>query len=79
MFFHIRTQRNIYVLLSHTNKDNNSLGGTTMGRYNSQKPSGNKNSLPQTPKNLKIEPNRVDEEFSRELGLNVKIRPTRPK
>ena len=50
-----------------------------MGRANSQKPSGNKNTLPQTPKNLKIDPNRVDEEFSRELGLNVKIRPTRPK
>ncbi len=50
-----------------------------MGRYNSQKSSGNKNTLPQTPKNLKINPDRVDEEFSRELGLNVKIRPTRPK
>lgn len=52
-----------------------------MGRYNSQKSSGNKNSLPQTPKNLKIDPDHVNEEFSRELGLhsNVKIRPTRPK
>lgn len=51
-----------------------------MGRANSQKPSGNKNSLPQTPKNLKIEPSRIDEEFSRELfGERVKIRPTRPK
>lgn len=52
-----------------------------MGRYNAQHSSGNKNSLPQTPKNLKISPERVDEEFSRELGLNStpKIRPTRPK
>lgn len=50
-----------------------------MGRYNSQKSSGNKNSLPQTPKNLKIDSDHVDEEFSRELGLDVKIRPTRPK
>lgn len=50
-----------------------------MGRYNSQKSSANKNSLPQTPKNLKIEPDRVDAEFSRELGESGKIRPTRPK
>ena len=50
-----------------------------MGRYNSQKSSGTKNTLPQTPKNLKIQPDRVDEEFSHELGLNVKIRATRPK
>ena len=51
-----------------------------MGRANSQQSSGNKHALPQTPKNLKIEPSRVEEEFSRELfGEKVKIRPTRPK
>lgn len=50
-----------------------------MGRSNNQKPSSSKNSLPQTPKNLKIEPDRMDEEFSRELGESGKIRATRPK
>ena len=50
-----------------------------MGRANSQSPSKNKHSLPQTPKELKIAPNQVNEEFSRELGLTPKIRPTRPK
>ena len=57
-----------------------SLGGNIMGRPDNQNSSGNKNSLPQTPKSLKIEPNRVDEEFSRELGEREKkkIRPTRP-
>lgn len=49
-----------------------------MGRANSQQPSGNESSLPQTPKELKIDPKRVDEEFSRELGEYKKIRPTRP-
>ncbi|UAL50570.1 MULTISPECIES: YfhD family protein [Metabacillus] len=50
-----------------------------MGRSNNHKPSSSKNSLPQTPKNLKIEPDRVDDEFSRELGESGKIRATRPK
>jgi hypothetical protein len=57
-----------------------SLGGNNiMGRSNNQKSSSRKNSLPQTPENLKIEPDRVNEEFSRELGESEKIRPTRPK
>lgn len=38
-----------------------------MGRDNKQGKSNNKNSLPQTPKNQKIAPNQVKEEFSREL------------
>ncbi|MGP7817675.1 YfhD family protein [Niallia sp. 01092] len=49
-----------------------------MGRANNQVSSGNKNSLPQTPKNLKIAPNHVDEEFSRELGEKEKIKAPRP-
>ncbi|WP_163099896.1 YfhD family protein [Peribacillus alkalitolerans] len=52
-----------------------------MGRGNNHtSSSNNKGSLPQTPKNLKIDPNRVTEEFSNELadhgaareGLNKK-------
>ncbi|KIL45387.1 YfhD family protein [Jeotgalibacillus soli] len=40
-----------------------------MGRGNKHKSrSNNKNSLPQTPGNLKIEPANVSEEFSRELA-----------
>ncbi|WP_108669207.1 YfhD family protein [Peribacillus acanthi] len=40
-----------------------------MGRGNNHtSSSNNKNSLPQTPKNLKIEPNRVTEEFAEELA-----------
>ncbi|MFB7642403.1 YfhD family protein [Peribacillus butanolivorans] len=50
-----------------------------MGRSNNQKSSSRKKSLPQTPKNLKIEPERVNEEFSRELGESPKLRATRPK
>ncbi|MGE7765843.1 YfhD family protein [Peribacillus sp. NPDC096540] len=50
-----------------------------MGRSINQKSSSRKKSLPQTPKNLKIEPDRVNEEFSRELGESAKIRATRPK
>ncbi|MGG0413757.1 YfhD family protein [Peribacillus simplex] len=50
-----------------------------MGRSNNHKPSSSKKALPQTPENLKIEPGRVDEEFSRELGESGKIRATRPK
>ena len=50
-----------------------------MGRSNNHKPSSSKKALPQTPENLKIEPDRVDEEFSRELGESRKIRATRPK
>lgn len=45
-----------------------------MGRDNKQGKSKNKDSLPQTPKNQKIKPNEVQEEFSREfaeLGGNV--------
>ena len=38
-----------------------------MGRDNKQGQSHNKGSLPQTPKNQKIAPNKVDEEFSKEL------------
>lgn len=38
-----------------------------MGRDNKQGQSNNKGSLPQTPKNLKIVPSRVQEEFAREL------------
>jgi len=49
-----------------------------MGRANSQHPSANKNSLPQTPKELKIAPNQVNEEFSRELGEKDKLKPARP-
>ena len=39
-----------------------------MGRDDDKSSSNNKNSLPQTPKNLKIEPSRVQEEFSREFA-----------
>ncbi|MEG0260565.1 MAG: YfhD family protein [Lysinibacillus sp.] len=38
-----------------------------MGRDNKQGRSHNKASLPQTPKNQKIAPNKVREEFSEEL------------
>lgn len=38
-----------------------------MGRDNKQGQSSNKGSLPQTPKNQKIAPNKVKEEFSSEL------------
>ncbi|MEO4052008.1 YfhD family protein [Solibacillus sp. CAU 1738] len=38
-----------------------------MGRDNKQGKSNNKGSLPQTPKNQKIAPNKVQEEFSQEL------------
>ncbi|WP_169891104.1 hypothetical protein [Litchfieldia alkalitelluris] len=50
------------------------------GRQGGSKPASSKTSLPQTPANLKIEPERVDEEFARELGeTGNKIRATRPK
>lgn len=39
-----------------------------MGRDDNKSASNNKNSLPQTPKSLKIEPSRVQEEFSREFA-----------
>lgn len=40
-----------------------------MGRGNNQKTrDGNKGSLPQVPKNLKISPDGIDAEFSRELA-----------
>ncbi|WP_156313953.1 YfhD family protein [Lysinibacillus sp. ZYM-1] len=38
-----------------------------MGRDNKQGQSSNKGSLPQTPKNQKIAPNKVSEEFSQEF------------
>jgi len=38
-----------------------------MGRDNQNSSSNNKNSLPQTPKALKIVPGNVKDEFSREL------------
>ncbi|HWL24525.1 MAG TPA: hypothetical protein VNR38_12395 [Ureibacillus sp.] len=38
-----------------------------MGRDDSQGKSNNTRSLPQTPKNLKISPNKVHEEFAQEL------------
>ncbi|USK60806.1 YfhD family protein [Peribacillus asahii] len=50
-----------------------------MGRADTPATSSKKRSLPQTPRNLKIAPDRVDEEFARELGELPKIRPTRPK
>ncbi|QUG40308.1 YfhD family protein [Psychrobacillus sp. INOP01] len=38
-----------------------------MGRDNKQGKSNNKDSLPQTPKNLKIKPNDIQEEFAKEF------------
>ncbi|BDH63725.1 hypothetical protein MTP04_38550 [Lysinibacillus sp. PLM2] len=38
-----------------------------MGRDDSQGKSNNTSSLPQTPKNLKIAPDKVHEEFAQEL------------
>nr|WP_198044764.1 hypothetical protein [Lysinibacillus timonensis] len=38
-----------------------------MGRDDSKRQGNNTGSLPQTPKNLKISPNKVHEEFSQEL------------
>ncbi|MFT8319726.1 MAG: YfhD family protein [Bacillus sp. (in: firmicutes)] len=49
-----------------------------MGRANNQKAAGNKGSLPQTPKNLKIAPEQVDEEFSAELGEKEKLKAPKP-
>lgn len=43
-----------------------------MGRDNKQGQSNNKGSLPQTPKNQKIAPNKVNEEFSQELTDLIK-------
>ena len=39
-----------------------------MGRDDDKSSSNNKNTLPQTPKSLKIDPSRVQEEFSREFA-----------
>ncbi|MCH7323703.1 YfhD family protein [Solibacillus sp. MA9] len=39
-----------------------------MGRDNKQGQSSNKGSLPQTPKNQKIAPNKAKEEFSKEFS-----------
>lgn len=44
-----------------------------MGRDNKQGKSQNKGSLPQTPKNQKIAPNKVSEEFSKEFTELEKI------
>ncbi|MEW9502190.1 YfhD family protein [Jeotgalibacillus marinus] len=45
-----------------------------MGRANKHRAtSNNKNSLPQTPKGLKIAPENVNEEFSRELAAHGDI------
>ncbi|PPA68927.1 YfhD family protein [Jeotgalibacillus proteolyticus] len=41
-----------------------------MSRSNNKTPSANKNSLPQTPKGLKIAPENVSEEFARELAAH---------
>lgn len=38
-----------------------------MGRDNKQGKSNNKDSLPQTPKNLKIKPSDIREEFAKEF------------
>ena len=48
-----------------------------LGRDDHNTPSNNKNSLPQTPKELKIAPNDVREEFSRELTdiIQTSLRP----
>lgn len=42
-------------------------GASIMGRDNKQGQSNNKGSLPQTPKNQKIAPNKAQEEFSKEF------------
>ncbi|HWJ77095.1 YfhD family protein [Ureibacillus composti] len=39
-----------------------------MGRDDNKSHSNNKNTLPQTPKNQKIAPNKVEEEISQELS-----------
>jgi len=48
-----------------------------LGRDDHNSSSNNKNSLPQTPKNLKISPADVQEEFSRELTeiIQTSLRP----
>ncbi|WP_332649815.1 YfhD family protein [Lysinibacillus sp. 54212] len=43
-----------------------------MGRDNKQGKSQNKGSLPQTPKNQKIAPNKAKEEFSEEFASLIK-------
>ena len=51
------------------------MGGVLMGRANNHKShSNNKNTLPQTPKSLKINPDNVNEEYSRELAAHGDIR-----
>ena len=44
-----------------------------MGRDNKQGQSNNKGSLPQTPKNQKMSPQKAKEEFSKELTALEKI------
>jgi len=48
-----------------------------MGRDDNKTGSNNSSSLPQTPKNLKIPPSKVDEEFSRELAELGNLKPKR--
>ncbi|KAB7709092.1 YfhD family protein [Bacillus aerolatus] len=50
-----------------------------MGRDDNKTGGNNSSSLPQTPKNLKIPPSKVDEEFSRELDEldDLKSKPER--
>ena len=48
-----------------------------MGRNNNQGHSKNKSSLPQTPKNQTIAPNKVQEEFSQEIADLTKSSPKR--
>ncbi|WP_427138082.1 YfhD family protein [Psychrobacillus psychrodurans] len=46
-----------------------------MGRDNKQGRSNNKDSLPQTPKNLKIKPGDIREEFAKEFAELEKTTP----
>ena len=46
-----------------------------MGRDNKQGKSNNKDSLPQTPKNLKIKPSDIQEEFAKEFEELKKTTP----
>ncbi|SDN31958.1 YfhD-like protein [Psychrobacillus sp. OK028] len=46
-----------------------------MGRDNKQGQSNNKDTLPQTPKNLKIKPSDIREEFAKEFEELEKSKP----
>lgn len=54
-------------IASHIKKYQKRKENVHMGRDNKQGQSNNKGSLPQTPKNQKIAPNKVKEEFSQEF------------